>query len=190
MTRVISGDARGRRLVVPPSGTRPTSDRAREAVFSALQSRLVSFRDLVVLDLYAGTGALGLEALSRGAKRVDFVESDPRAVVTIQSNIEAVALAGTHVHRLSAERWIKTRTGIPPAQLVFADPPYAMTNLDLAGVLSALAEGGLSVDCLVVVERPTRGPKFAFPPQITAEWDRPYGEATLWLGRFGSVTPC
>jgi len=190
VTRIIAGAARGRRLSVPRSGTRPTSDRAREAVFSALESKRNSLRGLVVLDLYAGSGALGLEALSRGAKRVDLVESIAAAAAHAQANIDAVGLPGAHLHVMPVERWITSRGATPPADLVFADPPYATDNEHLAAVLASLAIDGMAGDCSVVVERPSRAEAFEFPAGIEPTWERRYGEATLRVGRFGSVTPC
>ncbi len=190
MTRIIAGAARGRRLSVPAAGTRPTSDRAREAVFSAIESQLKGLAGLTVVDLYAGSGALGLEALSRGASRVDFVESDKAAAATLRDNIEAVALPGAHVHQITVERWVQQRPGVPPAQLVVADPPYATADPDLAAALGELSGEGMAQACLVMVERPTRGQDFVFPEGILLDRHRRYGEATMWFGRFGSVTAC
>lgn len=121
--RIIAGEWRGRRLVVPDgTATRPTGDRVRETLFSMLTSRLGSFEDLRVADLYAGSGALGLEALSRGAAFACFVEQDPRAIAAIRANVEALgAVERSRVLARSAE-------ALPPEQpfdLIFADPPYA-----------------------------------------------------------------
>ena len=121
--RIIAGEWRGRRLVVPDGvATRPTGDRVRETLFSMLTSRLGSFEELRVADLYAGSGALGLEALSRGAAFACFVEQDPRAIAAIRANVEALgAVERSRVLARSAQ-------SLPPEQpfdLVFADPPYA-----------------------------------------------------------------
>lgn len=119
--RIIAGRWRGRPLEVPEgSGTRPTSDRVREALFSMLTSRLGSFDDLRVADLFAGSGALGFEALSRGASEASFVENDPRAAAAIRRNAEKL---GAHVQLLTGSAF-----ALPKAQgfdVVFADPPYA-----------------------------------------------------------------
>ena len=105
MTRVIAGAARGRRLQVPPGdGTRPTSDRAREALFGTLESLLGAWAGLRVLDLYAGSGAVGLEALSRGAAHALLVESDPRAARTLATNVATLGLSGAEVRRNRVER--------------------------------------------------------------------------------------
>lgn len=183
MTRIVAGVARGRRLEVPPgSVTRPTSDRVREALFSSLASQLGSMRGLRVLDLYAGSGALGLEALSRGAAHALLVESDARAVSAIRANIVAVGLDGAQVLRATAERAL----AVPPDHpydLVFADPPYAATSDDLTPVLKALTRGWLGTDALVVVERDRRSEALRWPEAILAERERRYGETMLWYGR-------
>jgi 16S rRNA (guanine966-N2)-methyltransferase len=122
--RVVSGTAKGRRLQAPPgAGTRPTSDRVREAVFSALESMGV-VRDATVVDLFAGTGAMGIEALSRGARHVTFVDAAPAAIRAIDANLAATGLAaGASVVRADVLAWLATNTG--PLDLAFADPPYA-----------------------------------------------------------------
>ena len=190
MTRIVAGAARGRRLSVPAFGTRPTSDRAREAAFSAIESQLGGFGGVSVVDLYAGSGALGLEALSRGATRVDFVESDKAAAATLRANIDAVDLPGAYLHRMTVERWVRQRADAPLAQLVVADPPYATADTVLAAALAELSTEGMAEACLVMVERPTRGQDFVFPEGISGERHRRYGEATMWFGRFGSVAAC
>ena len=141
MTRVIAGTAGGRRLAVPPgTSTRPTSDRAREGLFASVLSELGSLDDRRVLDLYAGSGAVGLEALSRGAAHVLLVESDARAAGVIKANIATVGMAGATVVTDRAERLLAR----PPAStdrydLVFADPPYAVTPAAVGRVLTLLA---------------------------------------------------
>lgn len=192
MTRIVAGQARGRRLKVPASGTRPTSDRAREAVFSSLESQLGGFAGLSVVDLYAGSGALGLEALSRGALRVDLVESGHEAIAALRQNVTAVGLAGGWVQPVAVERWARERdAAIAPAQLLLADPPFDVTDQKIGAVFTRLAEvGGIAAGCIVVVERPTRGGPFAWPPGFIGDRDRRYGEATMWFGHFDSVTAC
>lgn len=183
MTRIVAGAARGRRLKVPAGErTRPTSDRVREALFSALESRLGSLVGLRVLDLYAGSGALGLEAVSRGAAYALLVESDPAAVRTIRDNVAAVGFSGVEVVAASVERTL-ARSASQPFDLVFADPPYTMTSDDLTGVLNALTNGWLAPDALVVVERPRRGGPVVWPSGLVGERNRQYGETMLWYGR-------
>jgi len=191
MTRVIAGVAGGRRLGVPPgTGTRPTSDRAREGLFASVLSELGDLHGKRVLDLYAGSGALGLEALSRGAESVLLVESDARAAAVIKANIAAVALPGATVATVRVERLL----GRPPTKrgqaqacdLAFADPPYAMTDEAVARMLTLLADGWLADDALVVIERATRSGPVDWPPGFLPGKSRRYGEATFWYGWYGS----
>lgn len=191
MTRIIAGVARGRRLAVPTHGTRPTSDRAREAAFSALESRLGGLTGLTVADLYAGSGAMGLEALSRGAGRVDLVENAPGAVAVLRQNLESVGLPGGHVHAVAVERWVKQ-----PAQdegaadLILLDPPYSVSHEHIATVLTDLAAHGRAAPhCVVVIERPSRSGDFGWPAGFSGGRGRRYGEATLWFGRRVVRTP-
>ena len=173
MTRIIAGSAGGRRLVVPPgSGTRPTADRAREGLFSSLQS-LLELQGARVLDLYAGSGAVGLEAVSRGAAGTTLVEQDPRALAAIRSNVEVLGLAATVVDS-DVSQYLATEPS--PYQLVFLDPPY---ETDVEPVLAALLPW-LHADAVVVVERRTRGGAPAPPAQLRAERSRRYGQASLW----------
>ncbi len=181
MTRIIAGLAGGRTLRTPPGpGTRPTSDRVREALFSALTARDL-LAGAAVLDLYAGSGALGLEAASRGARRVDLVESDRRATQTIRANIAALALPGVAVHAGSVATWL-ARPAPTAYDLVLLDPPYDLAEDALAADLGALVGGGwLAGEGLVVVERSSRSPEPAWPAGLTAEPARRYGETVLWL---------
>jgi 16S rRNA (guanine966-N2)-methyltransferase len=121
--RVVAGTAGGRRLHAPPGhALRPTSERVREAVFSSLES-LGAVDGSVVVDLFAGTGALGIEALSRGASRAVFVDADPAAIAAVRSNLETTGLAGDAlVVQSDAVRFL--RHGHEPFDLAFADPPY------------------------------------------------------------------
>jgi 16S rRNA (guanine966-N2)-methyltransferase len=201
MTRVIAGAVGGRRLTVPPGqGTRPTSDRAREGMFSSWEAQLGAagadaWRGRRVLDLYGGSGAVGLEALSRGAAHVLLVESDARAARTIRQNVRALGLPGAEVRHAKAEQ---TAAGPPPADpydVVFLDPPYAMTDEHLREILLTLRSGHwLAGEALVTVERSTRGGPFRWPEGFEGLRSRRYGEGTLWYGRAaasgGAPTPC
>lgn len=183
MTRIVAGMARGRRLTVPRGdGTRPTSDRVREALFSSLESVLGTLVGLRVLDLYAGSGALGLEALSRGAAHATLVDSDPAAVRAIRANIVAVGTDRAEVVPARVERVVST----PPAEpfdLVLADPPYGLPGSDLTAVLASLSDGWLAPGALLVIERPKRGDPVDWPAGLIGERDRRYGETVLWYGR-------
>lgn len=193
MVRIVAGVAGGRRLAVPPRGTRPTSDRVREAVFSALQAR----RDLHgarVLDLYAGSGALGLEALSRGAGYVRFVESDRPAVAVLRRNVEALGWGGSD----GAAVWVSAGDvpavlrGDPglPYDVVFADPPYALGDGALGGVLSALVDGGwLASAALLVVERPVMASTLTWPAGVSALTHRRYGDTVIQYGVYDGCLP-
>jgi 16S rRNA (guanine966-N2)-methyltransferase len=185
VTRIVSGSARGRRLAVPPgTGTRPTSDRAREGMFSTVESILISLAGARVLDLYAGSGAAGLEALSRGADHALLVEADSRAAQTVRANVETTAVRGAVVCADRVERVVAGSAPDAPYDLVFLDPPYDLDDDRLREVLRALADGGwLRTGALVVVERATRGGEWRWPTGIDGDRSRRYGEATLWYGR-------
>jgi 16S rRNA (guanine966-N2)-methyltransferase len=182
MTRLISGVAGGRRLKVPRTGVRPTGDRAREALFNSLKS-LVELRGASVLDLYAGSGALGLEALSRGAETVIFVESSPGVLPILKQNLASVDLPGGRVVAGSVPTVVG---GAPPARfdLVLADPPYATPVDEVVGVLERLSQNGwLAPEAVVVVERSSRDEPFEWPTPLVGLRDRRYGEAVLRYGR-------
>jgi len=186
VTRVIAGKAGGRRLRVPPGqGTRPTSDRAREGLFASLISEFGDLSHLRVLDLYAGSGALGLEALSRGASSVLLVESDARAAAVIKANIDVVDLPSAAVVTDRVERLLGRPPDGGPYHLAFADPPYAVTGEAVTRVLTLLGRGWLADGALVVVERATRSGPLDWPPGYVAGKSRRYGEATFWYGWYG-----
>jgi 16S rRNA (guanine966-N2)-methyltransferase len=181
--RIVAGLAKGRRLVTPATGTRPTSDRAREALFNSLAAT-VHLDGARVLDLYAGTGAVGLEALSRGAAHAVFVETGRAALDALRRNVEAVGLAGATVIARPVGSYLATAPE-QPFDLVFADPPYDLDNEALAGVLGALAQPGwLGSDGYLVVERSARSGPPPWPePFVTPERERRYGDGVLWYGR-------
>jgi len=195
MTRVIAGAARGRRLAVPPGdGTRPTGDRAREGLFSALESEFGGMSGLSVLDLFAGSGALGLEALSRGAEKVLLVEANRRVTRLIAQNLATVGLPGARVVADRAERAVAGE--LPkeaPFDLVLLDPPYAVPDAEVVTILTALADGGwLAPDAVAVLERSARDADFPWPAGYEATRTKTYGEARMnfavWYVR-GGPTP-
>ncbi|CAB4847278.1 unannotated protein [freshwater metagenome] len=189
--RIISGSARGRRLSVPRSGTRPTADRVRESVFSAVESRLGTFGGLRVADLYAGSGAVGLESLSRGAARALFVERDRGALEVLRANIAAVGLPGGVVVDDDVTRMASTApspSASGPYDLVFADPPYELESAVLEEVLAGLGEHGwLAEGALVLIERSRRRDGVTWPDGFDPDRDRTYGEtvvrSAIWYGR-------
>jgi len=190
VARVIAGEAGGRRLAVPDGrDTRPTSDRAREGLFATITSIAGPLDGARVLDLYAGSGAVGLEALSRGAGHVLLVEQGARAVRVIKENIEAIGLPGAVLVADRVERALARGPGGDRYDIVFADPPYALADAAVERVLSLLAEGGwLAPGALVIVERATRSGPVRWPDGFTPDRDRRYGEATFWYG-LASDTP-
>jgi 16S rRNA (guanine966-N2)-methyltransferase len=185
MTRIIAGTARGRRIAVPDGRTtRPTSDRAREGLFSALTSALGGLDGLRVLDLYAGSGAVGLEALSRGADAALLVESDRAAARVVRANLDALGLPNGRISTDRVERLAATPCPDAPYDVAFLDPPYATPEAELAAVLTALsANGWLSDAALIAVERASRGPEWTWPEGFGALRSRAYGEGTVWYGR-------
>lgn len=183
MPRIVSGVARGRRIATPPGdGTRPTSDRVREALFGRLE-HLDAILDARVLDLFAGSGALGLEAMSRGAASAIFVESDRRAAEVIRRNAAELGLPA----QVRESRVSQVLTGPPPhtMHLVLIDPPYAMPDDEIAALLLALVTGGwLEGECVVLLERSTRSPQPPWPSELLALESRSYGETTLWFAEY------
>ena len=184
MTRIVGGAAGGRRISVPEGkGTRPTADRVREALFSALEAALDGgLSDRRFLDLYAGSGAVGLEAASRGAGHVTLVESDPRALKVLRANAQLLGVRADVVGQ-PVER-VVAAPAVAPYDVVFADPPYALSSAALAEVLRDLLAGGwLTDDALVVVERPSRERDWEWPAGLEESRAREYGETVLRYAR-------
>ena len=180
MTRIIAGSARGLPLDVPGSGTRPTSDRVRESLLGALEA-MDAIADARVLDLFAGSGALGLECASRGARSVDLVEKAGTAARVATRNAEKVAQSGAvlaRVHAVAAATFLKNPH--TAWDLVFLDPPYDINDDDLNMVIELLAER-LSEDAIVIVERAKRsaGPDWA-AAGLESMRTKTYGDTTLW----------
>jgi len=181
--RIIAGRAGGRRLHVPPEGTRPTTDRVREAVFSSLDAHLRSrggWSHVRFLDLFAGSGAIGLEALSRGARSATLVERDRRCLDILRRNVAAVDPQA----RVVAADVLAWRPEGGPFDLVYVDPPYDMPDVDVRSLLGSLAHGGaVDQDSLILVERSRRSGS----PWPEDGWEdvrrREYGDTALWYGR-------
>lgn len=181
MTRIVAGSARGRNLVVPRGdATRPTSDRVREALFSRLEHEGV-VSGCRVLDLFSGSGALGLEAASRGAREVWLVESAKPALRACRRNVADLGLPGVRVVAALAEKAL-SGAAEEPFDLVLLDPPYPLPEPDLDRVLRLLVSGEwLAERAVVVVERSARGPEPSWPSGMARFDQRRYGETQIWF---------
>lgn len=180
VTRIIAGRAGSLALAVPETGTRPTSDRVRESMFGALESAGL-LADASVLDLYAGSGALGLEAVSRGARSADLVDRSSRAAAAASRNARTVgrAVPGARidVHRETADAYLRRATAV--WDLAFLDPPYDLPTAEVAATLELLLPR-LAATGTAIVERAARSDA----PNIDDGWhlarQRRYGDTTLW----------
>ncbi|HKS44020.1 MAG TPA: 16S rRNA (guanine(966)-N(2))-methyltransferase RsmD [Amycolatopsis sp.] len=183
MTRIVAGRAGGRRLKVPSRGTRPTSERVREALFNALEAG-GELRDARVLDLYAGSGALGLEALSRGASEALFVEADRKAVRVLRENVAEVGLGGW-VRAGNVEMVLAHESPAAPFDIVFADPPYVLDGARISAMLTSLAKGGWIVDDgLVVLERSTRDSEPDWPRGYELIRSMRHGDTVMYWAEY------
>ncbi|MDT0202906.1 16S rRNA (guanine(966)-N(2))-methyltransferase RsmD [Nocardioides sp. AE5] len=184
MTRIIGGTVGGQRIAAPRGvHTRPTTDRVREALFSAIESWCGSLEGLRFLDLYAGSGAVGIEARSRGAGVVTLVESDRRTATLVAANVRKVGLNRAEVISATVEQFL-LRVPRAPYDVVFLDPPYPVTNAEVEGILGNLVQNGwLAEGALVVVERASRGERFTWPAGIEEWREKKYGETLLGYGR-------
>jgi 16S rRNA (guanine966-N2)-methyltransferase len=194
VTRIIAGFAGSLTLAVPRSGTRPTSDRVREAIFSALAAR-GGLAGLRVLDLYAGSGALGLEAASRGAATVTLVEKNPAAARIVRQNSAVIETAAKHAIRgiapdarpridvavSAVQNYLRATPVVVGAgfDVVFIDPPYEVPEEELAEALTTLAPL-LDPDAVVLVERSSRSPEPTWPAALELDRSKSYGETVLW----------
>lgn len=190
MTRIIGGLASGRRLQTHRGlTTRPTSDRVREALFSSIESWCGSLSGLRFLDLYAGSGAVGLEAWSRGAGVVTLVEEDRRTSGLIRTNARAIGFPGADVVSSTVSNTLR-RSPAAPYDVAFLDPPYPMPTADVDADLRLLDHHDWLVPgAMVVVERSARSDPPAFPGDFTDRRERRYGETTLWYGHAAPATP-
>lgn len=177
--RVIAGSAGGRRLVAPKGSARPTTDRLKEALFASLGRHRTD--DASVLDLYAGSGALAIEALSRGAARAVLVDRDVAAEVAILANLQAVGFAAdARFQRSTVATFLAASVPEAPFDVVFLDPPYDTPTAEVAAALTALAAGGLvAAGGTVVVERPKVGEPLTLPDGWGVEKERAYGDTLL-----------
>jgi len=170
---------------VPPRGTRPTTDRVRESLFNVLAARL-DLDGASVLDLYAGSGALGLEALSRGAAAALFVESDQRAAAVIGQNITTLGVAGASLRR-GAVASVLAAGADEPVDLVFADPPYDLEAAEIEEMLAALTTRGWARSGTVaVLERPASGTSLRWPAGWEVWPERKYGDTRLEIAQLNT----
>ncbi len=177
--RVVAGRFGGRRLKAPPGRrTRPTADRVREALFSSVEAALGSLQGLRVLDLYAGSGAVGLEAWSRGATEVTLVEQDRRTAGIITDNVRTLGCTGVRVVTSSVAKHLEDRPAAP-FDFVFLDPPYSLAAERVVAALEALTRGWLAEEALVIVERSSRDRDLGWPPGLEPGRVRRYGETSL-----------
>lgn len=188
MTRIIAGRARGRRLSVPATGTRPTTDRVREALFSTLESEFAAsgrrWSDVRVLDLFAGTGALGLESLSRGALSVMLVEKTRVSAAVLAANVDKVGQDGAQIVVRDAWRVASMPVVAGGVDLCFVDPPYDWPAADVRDLLSRLDDAGWFAEgAIVVVERAAKERVNPMPDAWPEPRRRPYGDTVLWYGQ-------
>jgi len=182
MTRIISGKYKGRSLTVPATVTRPTSSRVREAVFSSVQHTVGSFDGLVVLDLFAGSGALGLEALSRGASVASFVDNDRGALACVEDNARNLGEHSFSVQKADVLALVESGKNDAPADLVFIDPPYAMPDTQISELLITLAKNHwLADDAVLVIERSSKS-AVDWPDGYTELANKTYGDTAIWYG--------
>lgn len=186
MTRIVAGTARGRTLKVPSQGTRPTSAKVREALFSKLEHwNLIG--GAAILDLFAGSGALGLEALSRGAASAVFVDQSRQAIQAVKANANALGLWDrASISAKDASQY--TRSTAESFDLIFVDPPYAFSEEGLLSLLEGLA-GKLRSGGMIVVERDARSPQPGLPEGLILEDHREWGDTAAWFIGPGTVSP-
>jgi len=185
--RIVAGSLKGRRLEAPHGrNVRPTSDRVREAIFNILEHGLgIDLTDLCVVDVFAGTGALGLEALSRGAKSAVFVDVAKESLDCLRANIATLGVEGaTKVIRADASRLAGPPAGVDSAGLVFLDPPYA-ADLVLPALSRLIEKDWLVPDALCVVEL-SADTEIAWPETLTVVEDRRYGDTRVVFLRYRS----
>ena len=191
--RIIAGNAKGRILLQPAGVTRPTSDRTREGIFSALESEIGTCEGITFLDLFSGTGAVGLEALSRGASEVVAVEKDKKAAGVCRENYELVksSVSGKFsTLQMSVDSYLDLeQSKLLNSDVVYLDPPYEVANEVIEKVLSKVLERGiLRPDAVVIVERSSRVAPFSWPTGLLASKERKYGEGAVYFGFLSAIS--
>jgi 16S rRNA (guanine966-N2)-methyltransferase len=184
MTRIIGGDLRGRKLKVPELQTRPTSSRVREAIFSSVEHAVSGLSDLRVLDLFAGSGAFGIESISRGAAEAVLIEKDLLAADTLHSNIESLGIKTARVLIADVFLRISEPSSAGKFDVVFIDPPYDTPDEQVNALLAQLPKNGWLADYgLLVVERGSKS-KVIWPESIEQLREKFYGDTTIWYGQY------
>jgi len=183
MTRIIAGIHKGRELKVPKSVTRPTSSRVREAIFSATEHALSGLTELRLLDLYSGSGANALEAISRGAKEAVAIEKDIRAVEVIKANANSLKISNLKAVGMDVHVALNGATQFGKFDLVFIDPPYGLADSLISTELQLLSQGWLNDGALIVVERDKKS-LFEAPAAFEIINRKVYGDTSVWYGRY------
>jgi 16S rRNA (guanine966-N2)-methyltransferase len=184
MTRIIGGDFRGRSIKVPDAETRPTSSRVREAIFSSVEHAVSGLDDLRVLDLFSGSGAFGIEAISRGATEAVLIEKDLRAADTLHTNVANFGLKNARVVIADAFTDVAQKSGRGSFDVVFIDPPYSIEDEQVNALIGHLAANDwLNEYALIVVERGSRS-QVVWPDSVEKLRKKVYGDTSIWYGQY------
>ena len=184
MTRIIGGELRGRNLKVPDSVTRPTSSRVREAVFSSVEHAVSGLADLRILDLFAGSGAFGIESISRGAAEAVLIEKDLRAADVLHTNVGALGLKNARVIIGDVVQEVSQPSTRGKFDLVFIDAPYAFADEEINQIISGLANNNwLEEYAVLVVERGSRS-EVTWPEGYEELRKKVYGDTAIWYGQY------
>jgi 16S rRNA (guanine966-N2)-methyltransferase len=184
MTRIIGGDFRGRSIKVPDAETRPTSSRVREAIFSSVEHAVSGLDDLRVLDLFSGSGAFGIESISRGANEAVLIEKDLRAADTLHTNVANFGIKNARVVIADAFSEVAQKSGRGTFDVVFIDPPYVFEDQDVNLLISNLvANDWLNDYALIVVERGSRS-QVQWPESVEELRKKVYGDTSIWYGQY------
>jgi 16S rRNA (guanine966-N2)-methyltransferase len=184
MTRIIGGDFRGRSIKVPGAEIRPTSSRVREAIFSSVEHAVSGLDDLRVLDLFSGSGAFGIESISRGAAESVLIEKDLRAADSLHINIASFGIKNARVVIADVFIEVAQKSGRGTFDVVFIDPPYAVEDEQVDALIANLVENDwLNEYALIVVERGSRS-QVLWPQQVEELRKKVYGDTSIWYGQY------
>lgn len=187
MTRIIGGNFRGRSIKVPVAETRPTSSRVREAIFSSVEHAVSGLNDLRVLDLFSGSGAFGIEAISRGAVEAILIEKDLRAADTLHSNVDNFGIKNARVVIADAFTEVLQKSGRGSFDVVFIDPPYSTEDEAVNSLIANLAKNEwLNEYALIVVERGLKS-RVLWPEFVEELRKKVYGDTSIWYGQYLNV---